>query len=88
MKCNVCQASWDEAASSLCPHCHYDAAAPDARDPSKLAAARNALRDKTTAYAPDKRVTRWDRLQPWAAVLLGAALFVFWLRACASHGFF
>lgn len=87
MKCLVCSVTWDDARVSRCPQCDYDPAAPGARDPHALNAARAAFRDKTTAYAPDARVTSWDRWRPWAAVLLGFAIFVVWLRACNTHGF-
>ena len=86
MKCLVCQATWPDDQGAHCPHCQYDATAADARDPNRIAAARQAMRERTTAYAPHSRVTRWDRLQPWAAVLLAFALFAIWLRTCSSCG--
>lgn len=86
MKCLVCQASSGDA-SSTCPQCGYDLLAPGARDPRNVHAARSAFRDKTTAYAPQARVRRWDRVQPWLAVALGFLIFVLWMRACSSGGF-
>jgi hypothetical protein len=52
-----------------------------------LNAARAAFRGGTTAYAPDTRVSRWDRLRPWVGLVLGFAFFVLWLRACGTWGF-
>lgn len=86
MKCLVCLARWPDAAGAACPQCRYDHAAPGARDAAKVHAARNAFRDATTAFAPDARVTRWDRWRPWAAVAIAFVLFVFWLRACGTMG--
>jgi hypothetical protein len=79
--------TWADAQGSVCPQCGYDQAGPNARSPQALTAARSAFRDKTTAYAPGSRVSTWDKLRPWGALLLGFVLFVFWLRACSSGGF-
>ncbi|HKU41977.1 MAG TPA: hypothetical protein VJR89_27655 [Polyangiales bacterium] len=88
MNCLVCSATWaDGEHGSVCPHCNYDAAADGARDPARIQAARQAFRDRTTAFAPETRVKRWDRLQPWAALAIGFVIFVLWLRACSSGGF-
>jgi hypothetical protein len=83
----VCQASWDDSAQTHCPQCGYDSAAGDARDPVRIQAARNAFRDRTSAYAPETRVTAADKRRPWLAVALGFLIFVVWLRACSSGGF-
>jgi hypothetical protein len=82
----VCAVTWDDAKGALCPQCGYDAAAEGARDPARLNEARKRFRDQTTAYAPDSRVTAWDKWRPWASVVLGFVLFMLWLRACYSHG--
>lgn len=87
MRCLICTVTWADAQGAVCPQCGYDQAAPDARSPQALNRARAAFRDKTTAYAPDSRVSLWDKWRPWAAVLLGFVIFVFWLRACSSGGF-
>lgn len=87
MKCLVCQITWPEASSATCPQCGFDHGGADARNPVALERARAAFRDKTSAFAPDSRVSRRDRIQPWLAVLLGFVLFVVWLRACSSGGF-
>ena len=87
MKCLVCSATSAAERPGVCPQCGYDASAPSARDPQRIAAARAHFRERTTAYAPDARVTRWDKAVPWLGVLLGLAIFVFLLRACATGGF-
>ena len=87
MKCLVCSVTWADEQGSRCPQCGYDHTAPGAKDLPALNAARAAFRDKTTAHAPESRVTSWDRWRPWAAVALGFVIFVFWLRACHTHGF-
>jgi hypothetical protein len=87
MKCLVCSASWPDDQGPSCPSCHHDHAAPHARELPALNAARAAFRDRTTAYAPDRRVSRWDRLRPWAGFVLGFVFFVLWLRACSTGGF-
>lgn len=87
MKCLVCLATWPDERGACCPQCGYDHAAAGARDATRVHVARAAFQGKTTAYAPDARVTRWDKLRPWAAVAIGLVLFVFWLRACGSLGF-
>ena len=86
MKCLVCLATWPDEQGARCPQCSYDHAAKDARDTAAVHAARAAFQDKTTAYAPDSRVTTWDKWRPWAAVGIAFLLFVFWLRACGSFG--
>ena len=87
MKCLVCLATWPDEGGALCPQCRYDHAAAGARDAAQVHAARRAFQEKTTAFAPDTRVTRWDKWRPWAAVGLAFVLFVFWLRACGSFGY-
>jgi hypothetical protein len=87
MKCLVCFATWPDAQGVRCPQCSYDHAAPGARETSAVHAARAAFQDKTSAYAPDSRVTTWDKWRPWAAIGLALLLFVFWLRACGTFGF-
>jgi hypothetical protein len=87
VKCLVCPASWPDDAGSVCPQCKYDQSAEGAREPAALNRARAAFRDKTTAYAPDTRVSAWDKWRPWAAVGVGFFIFVYWLRACATGGF-
>jgi hypothetical protein len=84
MTCLVCTATWDDRANRMiCPQCGYDHKDPAARDPQRVQMARQSFRERTTAYAPDKRVTGWDRFKPWLAILLGIALFVGWLKACS-----
>lgn len=86
MKCLVCHAH--SAKPARCAQCGYDTSASDARDPGRIRAAREAFRDKTLAYAPESRVSSFDKLKPWLGLVLGMALFVFWLRACSSGGWF
>jgi hypothetical protein len=50
--------------------------------------AREEFRARTLAHAPGTRVTAKDRRGPWLGLALGAALFLFWLRACSSFHFF
>jgi hypothetical protein len=87
VKCLVCTVTWPDVDGARCPQCGYDHAGPEAKSHAALNAARAAFQDKTTAYAPDSRVTTWDRWRPWAAVAIGFLLFVLWLRACHTHGF-
>lgn len=86
MKCLVCLATFPDASGTTCPQCAYDHAATDARDTAKVHAARAAFKDKTAAYAPESRVTTWDRWGPWVGIAIALLLFVFWLRACGSFG--
>ena len=88
MKCVVCAATWADATVPTCPQCGYDMSRADAKEPSRLNDARDAFRHRTTTYAPQTRVGRWDVLRPWVAVGLGFLLFVVWLRACSTGGFF
>jgi uncharacterized membrane protein len=53
-----------------------------------LLAARQAFRDKTLTYAPETRVTTFDRSKPWLGLLLGILLFWVFLQMCASAGGF
>lgn len=87
MKCLVCSAAWSDERGTTCPRCRYDHAAERARELPSLNAARAAYRDSTAAYAAHDRVSVWDKLRPWAALVLGFALFVLWLRACGTWGF-
>lgn len=87
MKCHACHATWDDAQGARCPQCGFDMGAPDANAPHVAARARDAFRQRTTAFAPATRVGRWDVVRPWIGVGLGLLLFVFWLRACSSGGF-
>jgi hypothetical protein len=56
--------------------------APEARDALRVAAARREFRDRSAAYAPERRVTPFDKAKPWLGVALGFLLFYAWLRAC------
>ena len=86
MKCLVCFASFPGTGS--CPNCNYDNAAPNAKDPKTIVAAREEFKARSLAYAPDTRVTPRDKLKPWLGLALGAVLFLFWLRACSHYRFF
>lgn len=85
MTCPVCYAAWDDGQGTVCPQCQNDVEALRTKRPEKILAARMAFRDKTLAYAPESRVTRWDVAQPWIGLLLGALLLLFWMWA--SHHF-
>jgi hypothetical protein len=80
MQCLVCHATTAEG--TVCAQCGYDTATADARDPSRVLAAREAFKQRTTAYAPQTRVTQRDKLLPWLALGLALVLFVFWVRTC------
>jgi hypothetical protein len=80
--CLVCHATWTGGGN--CPQCGYDAGAPGAKDPGRVLAARDEFRARTTAYAPDSRVTVRDKLVPWAGLALGLVLLLVWLKACSS----
>ena len=86
MKCPVCYSSWPDAKGTLCPQCTFDAGSEDARDVQKVLKAREALKEKTSAFDPNSRVTRWDVIQPWISLVIGFVLFCLWLRACSTHG--
>ena len=87
MKCLVCAATWDEAATgTVCTQCGYDMGRPDARDLTRLNHARDAWRDRSSAFAPHARVSAWDVARPWVALVLGFLLFMLWLRACSTGG--
>jgi len=88
MKCRVCSATWPDGNASTCPQCGYDMSRADANDPARVVAAREAFRHRTTTYAPGTRIGRWDVMRPWVGVGLGFVLFVLWLRACSTGGFF
>jgi hypothetical protein len=87
VKCLVCTVTWPDENGQRCPQCGYDHAAADAKSHASINKARASFQEKTTAYAPDTRVSTWDRWRPWAAVVIGFLFFVLWLRACFSHGF-
>jgi hypothetical protein len=88
MKCPVCLAinSGTAASSQGCSNCGH----PLGRDLSQgeLLAARAAFRDKTLTYAPETRVTAFDKSKPWLGLLLGILLFWVFLQMCASAGGF
>ena len=86
MKCLVCSASWDESSGSVCVQCGTDMGRADARALARLNAARAAWRDHGTRFAPDSRVSAWDVVRPWVALVLGFFLFMLWLRACSTGG--
>jgi hypothetical protein len=80
MQCLVCHASTAEG--TTCAQCGYDTAAAGARDPSRVLAAREAFKQRTTAFAPHTRVSSRDKLIPWLGLALGLVLFVVWVRTC------
>jgi hypothetical protein len=80
MQCNVCHAS--TAQGTVCAQCGYDLGAPGAQEPARILAAREAFRQRTSAFSPGTRVTARDKLVPWLGLALGLALFVFWVRTC------
>jgi hypothetical protein len=82
MKCLVCHATWPEAQQPTCPQCSYDPSAPGASETARVLAAREAFKHKTTAYAPQSRVTSRDKWKPWLALGLALLLFAFWVRTC------
>jgi hypothetical protein len=82
----VCFATWEDKGFSVCPQCSYDAQRDGANEPHAILAARESFKHKTTAYAPDSRVSRFDKLKPWLALGVGMLIFLFWLRACATGG--
>jgi hypothetical protein len=82
MQCLVCHATTAER--TVCAQCGYDITATDARDPSRILAAREAFKQRAAAFAPHTRVSKRDKLIPWLALALGLALFVFWARTCSG----
>ncbi len=76
MQCLVCHATTN---GEVCAQCGFDGST---RDPARILAARAAFQQRTTAFAPDTRVTRRDKLLPWLGLLLGMALLVFWVHTC------
>jgi hypothetical protein len=82
MKCCVCFASF--AQGQKCPNCGYDHAAPDAKELARITEAREAFRARTLAYAPETRVSAFDKARPWIGLGIGLVLFFVWLRACSS----
>lgn len=86
MRCPVCYVTWNEQAGTACPQCGYDAELGGTSDPATLLKLREAFKQKSTAFAPNSRVTPLDKAKPWLGLLLGFVLFVFWLRACSSMG--
>ncbi|MDB4988647.1 MAG: hypothetical protein JWN04_3825 [Myxococcaceae bacterium] len=83
MKCLVCHAT--SASGTVCPQCGFDQSAAGAADQARILSAREAFKDKTTAFAPDSRVTRKDKLVPWLALGVGLLLFVFWVKVCSPY---
>ena len=88
MRCHVCSATWPDGGSSSCPQCAFDTQAAGANDPAVILRAREAFKEKTTAYAPNSRVTTMDKVKPWLAVVLGFLIFVLWWRTCSGGGRF
>jgi hypothetical protein len=86
MRCHVCSATWPDGVDSRCPQCGFDTAAPEAKDPAAILRAREAFKDKATAFAPEKRVTTFDKVKPWLGLVIGFLLFVLWWRTCSSGG--
>lgn len=84
MKCPVCLITWDDAKGSVCPQCHFDSSSPDARDTTKVLQAREAFKTRVSAYDPNAKISRWDIMKPWLAVILGFGIFMLWLKACGS----
>jgi len=85
MKCLVCSAS--SASTGACPQCGY--VQPEgAPDMQAVLAAREAFKNRTSAFAPHTRVSGKDKLIPWLGLGLGLLLFVFFVRTCASGGRF
>jgi hypothetical protein len=80
MQCLVCHAS--TADGNVCAQCCYDSAAEGAREPARILAAREAFKQRTTAFAPHSRVSTRDKLIPWLGLVLGMLLLVFWVRTC------
>jgi hypothetical protein len=60
----------------------HDTSAPGASDAAHVLAAREAFKHKTTAYAPQTRVTSLDKWKPWLALGVALLLFAFWVRTC------
>ncbi|HUS64591.1 MAG TPA: hypothetical protein VMZ28_08620 [Kofleriaceae bacterium] len=89
MKCLVCQATWDDREGQTCTQCGYDHAAAEARNPQRIQIARDQFRERASAYAPEDRVTGWDKAKPYVAILLGIALLLVFFKACSmlGHGF-
>jgi len=84
VKCQVCLAGWPAGTGTVCPQCGWDAAGPLARDTRAVLAAREAFKARTTAYAPDSRVTGRDKLVPWLGLGLGVVLLLVVLVACRA----
>jgi len=80
MRCNVCHATTAEG--TVCAQCGYDSTQPGASDTAKVLVAREEFKQRTTAFAPTKRVTPRDKLVPWLGLALACVLLIFWLRTC------
>ncbi len=76
MTCPVCLATRPPEAGTVCRLCGWDDRDGRSQDSSAVLAARDAFRARTTAYAPQTRVTAADRRLPWMGLVLGLALVV------------
>jgi hypothetical protein len=83
MKCLVCGAT--SVSDGPCPQCGH-VAREGAPDMQEVLAAREVFKNKSTAFAPETRVSGMDKLRPWLGLGLGLLLFVFFVRTCASGG--
>jgi hypothetical protein len=80
MQCLVCHAATAEG--TVCAQCGNDSAVSGANDPARVLAAREAFKQRTTAFSPNSRVTTRDKLVPWLGLAVALALFTFWVRSC------
>lgn len=81
MQCVVCKTPRVDA---ICSACGFDADSPEARDPRALEARRAAFRAQ--GLTKEVQISTWDRLRPWAALVLGFFIFVLWMKACSTPG--
>ena len=82
MKCQVCQASFSD--QDKCPQCGNGPFSSG--DSQGILRARQEFMDKASAYAPEARVSTWDKYRPWLGVVIGFVIFMLWLRACSTMG--